>query len=259
MRIISLNTWGGRAGKENLLDFFKTHADTDIFCLQEIWSAPYEHLEGHPAGGLEIDHDQIMVYGLQDISTALPDHVALFRPHHLENYGLLMMVHKRLSVIEEGEEFVYLYKGHIPNGDVGNCARNIQYVTVETAESRFTVINFHGLWTGQGPGKGKHDSPERLAQSKKILEFTKRLENPFVLCGDFNLLPDTLSIRKFEDAGLRNLIKEFGITSTRTSFYTKPVKFADYAFISKDMPLKEFKVLPDEVSDHAPLLVEITT
>lgn len=27
MRIISLNTWGGRGGKENLLAFFKKHAD----------------------------------------------------------------------------------------------------------------------------------------------------------------------------------------------------------------------------------------
>lgn len=125
MRIISLNTWGGRAGREGLLSFFKANADTtDIFCLQEIWSAPYEHLEGHPAGGLEIDHEHIMVYGVQDISEALPEHMAFFRPHHLENYGLLMMVRKDLVVAEEGETFVYLHKGHVPNGDVGNCARN---------------------------------------------------------------------------------------------------------------------------------------
>ncbi|MFA6519354.1 MAG: endonuclease/exonuclease/phosphatase family protein [Candidatus Paceibacterota bacterium] len=258
MRIVSLNTWGGRAGKEGLLAFFKMHADTtDIFCLQEIWSAPYEHLEGHLAGGLEIDNEQIMVYGLQEISAALPSHVAFFRPHHGDHYGLLMLVNKNLSVIEEGDVFVYKERGYVPDGDVGNHARNIQYITAETASGLITVINFHGLWTGEGPGKGKKDSPERLEQSEKILEFTKQLKNPFVLCGDFNLLPDTESIRKFEDAGLRNLIKEFGVTSTRTSFYTKPQKFADYVFISGDVDLKDFKVLPNEVSDHAPLLIEI--
>ena len=258
MRIISLNTWGGRAGREKLLSFFKTQAGTtDVFCLQEIWSAPYEHLEGHLAGGLEIDNEQIMVYGLQEISAALPNHIAFFRPHHGDHYGLSMFVRKDLVILEEGEVFVYKQKGYVAEGDVGNHALNIQYVTVKAASGTITVINFHGLWTSMGAGKGKGDSPERLGQSGKILEFMKEIQNPIVLCGDFNLLPDTRSIRKFEDAGLRNLIKEFGVTSTRTSFYTKPVKFADYVFISKDVNLRDFRVLPDEVSDHAPMLIEV--
>lgn len=257
MRIISLNTWGGRAGKEKLLAFLKAHADTDIFCLQEIWSKAYMHLNGHLAGGVEIDNDQIMVQGLQEISSVLSNHTAFFRPHHGDNYGLMMSVRNKIEIIEEGELFVYLYKGYTPKGDAGRHARNIQYVTVKTAAGKITVINFHGLWTETGVGKGKVDNPDRIQQSAKIIQFTKGLQNPFVLCGDFNLLPDTKSIQMFEDAGLRNLITEFGITSTRTSFYTKPVKFADYAFISKGIKLKDFKVLSDEVSDHAPLLIEI--
>ncbi|MDP1707092.1 MAG: endonuclease/exonuclease/phosphatase family protein [bacterium] len=254
MRIISLNTWGGRAGKEKLLKFFKEHADTtDIFCLQEIWADAYTHLDGHLAGGVAIKHEQIMTHGLQEISEILPKHTAFFRPHFMDNYGLLMFVDKNISVVGEGEIFVYREKGHIPEKDVGTHARNIQYVTIEAASGPITVINFHGLWNGEGKG----DSDDRLEQSKKILEFTKNLRTPFVLCGDFNLLPDTRSLQRFEEAGLRNLIKEFGITSTRTSFYTKPQKFADYAFISKGIDLKEFKVLSDEVSDHAPLLIEV--
>jgi hypothetical protein len=76
MKIISLNTWGGRAGKEGLLAFFSEHKkDTDIFCLQEIWSAPYSHLEGYKAGGKEIDHSEIMVHGLQEITELLSDFV----------------------------------------------------------------------------------------------------------------------------------------------------------------------------------------
>lgn len=257
MKIISLNTWGGRAGKENLLSFFKTHADADIFCLQEIWSAAYEYLDGHLAGGIAINNEEIMVHGLQEISDVLPNHVPFFRPHHMDNYGLLIFVNKTIPVTEEGEVFVHRYKGYVPEGDAGNHARNVQYVTVETASGPITVMNFHGLWTGEGEGKGKKDCLERLEQSARILEFTKKIENPFILCGDFNLLPDTKSLQIFENAGLRNLIKEFGVTSTRTSFYTKPVKFADYAFVTTSMNLKDFKVLPDEVSDHAPLLIEV--
>jgi endonuclease/exonuclease/phosphatase family metal-dependent hydrolase len=195
-----------------------------------------------------------MVYGLQEISALLSNYTTFFRPHYLENYGLLILVRKDLSVTEEGEVFVYKHKEYVPDsGVMGNVARNIQYVTVQTSAGLRTVINFHGLWNG----KGKGDSADRLEQSEKILEFTKNLQNQFILCGDFNLLSDTESLRKFEEAGFRNLIREFGITSTRTSFYTKPQKFADYAFISSDIGLKDFKVLPDEVSDHAPLFVEV--
>lgn len=59
-----------------------------------------------------------------------------------------------------------------------------------------------------------------------------------------------------ENTGLRNLIKEHGITSTRTSLYTKEEKFADYVLIGPGIQVTNFEVLPDEVSDHAPLRIE---
>lgn len=252
MKLISLNTWGGRAGKEGLLAFFNKHQDVDIFCLQEMWSAPYEHLEGKSAGGLAIDHSKVMVQGVQEISAVLTNHRSYFRPHLLDNYGLLMFVKNDWSVLEEGEVFVHKEKGFIPDGDVGNHARNIQYVTLQTPAGVRPVLNFHGLWNGAGKG----DSEDRLRQSDKIIEFVKTLPNPYVLCGDFNLLPDTQSLIKLEDVGLRNLIKEYGVTSTRTSHYTKEQKFADYALVSDGVVVKDFIVLPDEVSDHSPMYLD---
>jgi endonuclease/exonuclease/phosphatase family metal-dependent hydrolase len=253
MKLITLNTWGGRAGKDKLLSFFdKYKNETDIFCLQEIWSAPYSHLEGRSAGGVSIDHEQIMVYGMQEISSLLPNYVKYFRPHHGDNYGLMILADSKHNLVEEGEVFVHKHKGYVPEGDVGNHARNIQYITVVLNNSPITIINFHGLWNG----KGKTDTDERIKQSKNIIDFVKKLSGEYVLCGDFNLLPNTESIKIFESYGLRNLIKEFNITSTRTSFYCKPEKHADYIFVSKGINVKNFKVLPEEVSDHSPLLLE---
>ena len=255
MRIITLNTWGGRAGKEGLLNFFKEHsATTDVFCLQEIWSAPYEHLEGKSAGGMEIDNSKAMVYGLQEISAVLPEFKTFFRPHHGDHYGLLMLVKDDFEVLEEGEEFVYKERGYVHEVDVGNHARNIQYVKINYNNKPLTVINFHGLWNGQG----KNDSDDRLLQSQNIKNFIAKTAGDTVLCGDFNLLPTTQSLKIIEDAGLRNLIAEYGITSTRTSHYTKPEKYADYIFVSPNLNVTEFKVLPDEVSDHSPLLLDFT-
>lgn len=251
MKLISLNTWGGRAGKANLLAFFEANKDVDIFCLQEILSAPYQDLYGSPAGGLAFDHTKIMNYGLQEISTVLSNHMPYFKPHYLDNYGLMMLVKKDIDVISEGETFVYKEKGHVPVGDVGTHARNLQYVTLATKDGDKTILNFHGLWNGQGKG----DSEDRIIQSKKILQFINTLSIPFVLAGDFNLLPDSQSLRMIEDSGLRNLIKEYGISSTRTSLYKKEEKFADYIFVTDEIKVNDFKVMSDEVSDHSPLLL----
>lgn len=252
MKLISLNTWGGRAGKEKLLAFFLAHKDVDIFCLQEIWSAPYEHLEGHPAGRLNIEHSKIMVYGMQEISALLENHTAYFKPHHLDNYGLMMLVKNDLDVISEGDVFVYKDRGHIPEGDIGFHARNVQFATIATKNGNRSILNFHGLWNGVD----KSDSDERLLQSDRIIQFMKTLSNPYVMCGDFNLLPNTQSIKKLEDFGLRNLIKENNVSSTRTSFYTKAEKFADYIFVNEGITVEDFRVLPDVVSDHSPLYLE---
>jgi exonuclease III len=251
MKLISLNTWGGRAGRENLLSFFQhTKNSIDVFCLQEIWSDDYDQSEGILPGGLPIDNDGTMTNGLQNISEVLNGYSVYFRPHLLDHYGLASFA--KSVATEEGEVFVYREKGYVPTGDLGNHARNIQYLSFDTVEGKRTVINFHGLWNGQGKG----DSPDRLQQSKAILDFVSKRDHPFVLCGDFNLMPETKSLKMFELFGLRNLLIEHNITSTRSSFYTKEVKFADYILVSDGIVVDEFKVLPQEVSDHLPLYLE---
>lgn len=252
MNVISLNIWGGLIGKRKLLKFFRDHKGVDIFCLQEIWSSPNGILNGQPVASVRLDMEKIMTYALRDISEVLKDHVAYFKPAYLGHYGLLILVKKDFEVIAEGDTFVYEERGHIPVDNVAFHARNIQYLTIKTKNGLRTVLNFHGLWNGQG----KTDSPARLIQSDRIVKFIKTLPKPHILCGDFNLLPDTQSMRIIENSGLRNLIKEYKITSTRTSFYTKAEKFADYTLVSKEIIVKDFKVLPDEVSDHSPLYLE---
>jgi endonuclease/exonuclease/phosphatase family metal-dependent hydrolase len=252
MKLICLNTWGGLGGREKLLGFLSAHRDADLLCLQEVWSARYQGLDGDSAGGRPLDQDAIMVNGRQEIAAQLDGHAVFFHPHHLNDYGLMTLVAKRLEVVESGDIFVHRERGYIPEGDIGHHARNVQFVTLATPRGRVSVMNFHGLWNGQG----KSDSDDRLAQSRRILDFLERRREPFVLCGDFNLAPDTRSLKILEAAGLRNLVAEFGVTSTRTSLYTRPERVADYVFVSPGVDVRAFRVLPDEVSDHAPLMLE---
>ncbi len=249
MKIISLNTWGGRGGRENLLKFIEKYHETDIFCFQEMWNGG-EHVGEITAGGVPLKNISYRL--LTDIGAILTTHDVYFRPHYGDWYGLAIFIKKDFKVIDEGDMYVYKEKGWISDEDNGNHARTIQWITIETPKGLRTVINFHGLWNGRGKG----DSEDRILQSDNILTFIKRLSTPYVLSGDFNLRPDTESLKRFEDFGLRNLIKEYGVTTTRTSLYTKPEKFADYTFVSNDIKINDFKILPEEVSDHFAMFIE---
>lgn len=246
MNLISLNIWAGIAGKEILLDFFKRYEDTDIFCLQEIWSGGEdnpEYVEGLPNG---IRHRI-----LDEIIDTLPNHQYYFRPRLGDHYGLALFVKKNIKVVEEGEVWVHKEKGYIPKDNIGKHAINLQYITVDIDGPK-TIFNFHGLWNGEGKG----DSDDRLLQSDKITEFVKDTKNPFVLTGDFNLLPETESIKKIENIGVENLIRKYNIKSTRTDLYNKDIPFADYMFTSFDIKEKDFKIMDEVVSDHRAMYLE---
>lgn len=220
-----------------------------MFCLQEVWNGG-EHMLKEIGGGVTMEDAVPQI--LSGIRAVLPQHICYFRPHLFDFYGLALFVKKDVQLLEEGEVYVHEKKGFVEPHDWGTHARNIQYVTLKTENGIRTVINFHGLWNG----KGKTDTEARLLQSTNILNFVSTLAHPFVLVGDFNLSPDTESLQKFEDFPLRNLIKEYGITSTRTSLYVKENRFADYCLVSDGIEVADFKILPDEVSDHAPLSLE---
>lgn len=249
MKLISLNTWAGRGGKDGLLEFFQRYENVDIFCLQEVWEGGHEFA---PSWGDGIDTTMIT-----NIGKILKNHIAFFRPHYKDWYGLAIFAKKSLDVREEGDLFVFkerqdAFITYDEGNTTANHARNLQHMTIATDKGVRTIANFHGLWNG----KSKEDTPQRLLQADNIMRFFKNVYNPFVLCGYFNLLPENESLKSLESIGMRNLIKDFGVTSTRSSHYKKPVRFADYTLVSKDIGVNEFKVLPDEVSDHLAMYLD---
>ena len=250
MKLISLNTWMGIV-KEPLMDFIsaKRH-DVDIFCFQEILNGGAEDAPRMWKDTGHVKDHQL----LQHLQELLPDHRSFFYPHLSHWAGLGIFVHSNVELLEEGEFFVHGTQASTmgENDTKFNPHRNIQFAKVVVNEKPITIINFHSLWNGGA----KLDNPERLSQSARILEYTRKLNNDYVLCGDFNLEPNTESLKLLEASGLRNLIKEYGITSTRTKFYDKPVKFADYVLVSRGIEVDDFKVLLDEVSDHAAMYLD---
>lgn len=240
MKLITLNTWGGRVG-DKFASFIKEKSNViDIFCFQEV----YHRADGKFANVKWVDNGTNTQL-FDHLKKLLPNYVGIFRPHFEDFWGLAFFIKKDIPIITEGEKFVY-YKESVEEERKGKTSKNVQYVLTEVNGKKVTIVNFHGLYNGNG----KTDSESRIAQSKEIVSFLKDAEGEIVFCGDFNLRPDTQSIKIIEDFGLKNLIKEYDVKATRTSLYKKEEKFADYIFLSNGIVVNKFEVLSDEVSDH---------
>jgi exonuclease III len=252
MKLITLNIWGGIIHKP-LLEFIKKYSDDiDIFCFQEV-------LFGSTPDFTDTHKGRINIF--DEISSILSEFNGYKRTTEAEHFqtepiefkaGQAIFVRKNISVKENGDFYCYdKWSETSPHG--GKLTGSLQWINIESGKEKYIIANLHGIWQ---QGIGKIDTPERFTQSKKIKDFFVTKEGKKIICGDFNLDPNGESIKILEE-GMRNLIKEYKIQSTRSNFYKKDNKFADYILVSSDIKVEDFKVLPDEVSDHLPLLLEI--
>lgn len=259
MKLISLNTWGGKRF-DTLTDFIKKHAaSTDIFCLQEV-----NHTLVTRGPSVSATHKDYLFDDLREILPNFDGYYAStqegfnFRPTGNEtSFGNVLFVRKSVPVMEHGEVFVHRKRNALDiaagvNGDWFTLGRLLQFAKLENAP---TVFNFHGLWHLSGKG----DIPERIEQSTKIANFLNKFDSPKILCGDFNLDINSKSLTLIEEmTGMRNLIKDFNIKTTRSNLYDKKkqMPFADYVLTSSDIKVKHFEVPYSETSDHLPIILE---
>ncbi len=254
LRLISLNTWHGRSLYPLIRFFQKRSQIADIFCLQEIRNSDQSLVD-------ELHPDEYLCGPLfSKIASVLPGFEGSFAAFddNPDRMSIAMFWRKNISVLEEGDFVVYKPERSVEKGSAVFNQKKLQYVKLLFAKQNFLVANVHGLWNNAP----KTDTPDRIKQSKIIKDFLDKFADSRILCGDFNLLPDTESMKILEE-GMRNLVKEYGVKSTRTPLYrnfedpSEP-NFADYILVSPEISVQKFEVLPDIVSDHAPLYLEFT-
>lgn len=254
MKLISLNTWGGKLLDPLLKLFGKYKEEVDFFCLQEIYESEEEKILG---GGMKSNLFRI-------VSETLKDHQGFFTPTTIGydmtgvkepqlQFGQAIFYKKNIQIIQSSDFFVYRNGFDLVNNDNKTAAKKLQYITLKQNDSDFLISNLHGLWY---PPK-KFDSPERIEQSNTISTFLHNFPGKKIICGDFNLLPDTQSFKIIEK-GMKNLIKDFNIPTTRNFYYKSHEKFADYILTSSEIKILQFNVLPEIVSDHQPLFLEFS-
>lgn len=255
MKLITLNTWGGIIF-EPLMDFIKKHSpDTDIFCFQEMLFG--DKPEFTP---LNKARQNLFI----EISTILPDFVAYkyipAQDHfagEIVNFGTgqAIFIRNTVKVINNGSFKCYnkmFSETETLQRDSGRVTGNVQWVEVLNDDKVVSILNFHGLWLKD---THKKDTVERLTQSEIIKDFLNSKPNKKILCGDFNLRADGQSIKILEQ-DMVNLITKYNVQSTRSKYYSKEYKMADYILTSPDIQIDKFKVLTDDISDHLPLSLE---
>lgn len=245
MKLITLNTWAGKL-KEPFDTFLQTHkGDIDIFCFQEIFNKSFE--EGEETVNDKGGNGNIF----NEIAEILTDYEAHFCPVAENVYGIAIFLKKGIEVIRSGE--VEIYKGRsAETEEVDTEDRKMQWMHIKQDKKDLLIMNVHGHWDASG----KNDTPHRIVQSNAINEFIESVPyTPKLLVGDLNLNLNTQSITLLEKYFI-NLVKEHGIETTRTELYEGEDRHADYVFVSPEVLVNSFKVLPDVVSDHAPLFID---
>lgn len=266
MKILSLNVWGGMLHAP-LIDYLAT-VDADVYCLQEVPRAVAARSPWltYRDGAVELQQ-RANLY--REIATALPGHDGFFapamrgelldgdRPCHQE-FGLATFVRQDIAVIGQAMDFIH--GTFSPHGFGAHPrARNAHAVRVYDykADRPLCVVQFHGLREVDGKG----DTPSRDAQAEALAALVRQLHRDgegLVLCGDFNVLPDSRTFETLSHLGLNDLVTTRGFTDTRTSLYTKPGRYADYMLVNDRVQVDDFTVVATpEVSDHRALLLTI--
>ncbi len=261
MKLISLNTWGGKYF-EPLIEFIKQQSkDTDIFCLLEIYDT----------NSNEKQYKEIRANLLFEIKNILPDFQAFYYPILFDydnnanltdfdlKYGQAIWVKKSITINNYNNYIIGKDQSKESlKKDFSNLNTPLQFINFTTDQKQYSIFVFHGT---PYPAD-KLDSPRHLLESLKVKEIMDKQKGAKILVGDFNLLPETESIKVFE-TNMRNLIKEFNIGITRSNlspFYGKSdfQKFADYTFVTKDIDVKSFEVPQVEISDHLPMILKFS-
>jgi endonuclease/exonuclease/phosphatase family metal-dependent hydrolase len=266
MKLMCLNTWGGKLA-EKLIPFLELEAP-DVLCLQEVVHTPASKKEWL----IYRDDDRMLLQRanlFRDLVAAFPDHLALFCPAAQgvlwddtmalpSQFGLATFVHRSLAIVAQTQAFVHK---DFTAEDYGEHPRprNAHGLRLFHPETRlsFSVTHMHGL----RDERGKMDTQERAVQSRRLMEISdevSRVVDLRIICGDFNVEPQSEMLQSLAARGFVELVTGRGHNGTRSSLYPKSGRYADYMLIDDESSVLDFRVVRDpEISDHCPLILQI--
>lgn len=241
MKIIQLNSWQGKFGRE-IIAFLKAEKP-DFVCMQEV-----NDLKGRAGYKFFATLDEIKEAAAFEHVFMSPAYSSGYMEREIE-YGNAIL--SNLPFTDTGTVFTRGgYKRHFDiEKDDGNT-RNLQVAAVKSGPKTLNILNHHGH---RIPGSKAGDG-ETTRQMGIIAGIIDSLEGPIIVCGDFNLAPDSQSLGLINDK-LKNLSVENKLTNTYNQFSANHA-VCDYIFVNGEIKVRSFEMSDKVLSDHKALILE---
>lgn len=242
VNVMSLNIWCGKM-REPLEPFLKKYSgEADIFFFQEV------------AEFVGLDRSDKFI-GRQELESMFPSFQYFYVMQQND------MAHPLLdSVPFHMLQGIYVHKSFLVERSwsvdvLHDNSHRLQLLSLQKDGEAFCVANYHGV---QRIGEPKIDTDERWLQAEIVRREVMSLSCPYIFGGDLNLVPENKSFQAMTE-GMRDLVKEYGVESTRNEHfpYLHESTYSDYLLTNPEMRVDDFKVLPDIVSDHQPLMLNV--
>lgn len=262
MRILSLNVALFETNNKQLYEFL-LRQNADIVCLQEVAAS------SDPLINKDYLSKDYIDKATKRLQYSVFDPTWLSRDFHQKNFhqkedyfidfgGWIesgIYIKTRFKITKSANIFLKHKLEKITDWTIWpeNEAKSVQVADLKTSRGKLRIVNYHGIWT-----KEKIGNNETLKACKKIRQLATELDYPAIITGDFNLFPDTESMRVFQDRFI-SLVDKYNIKTTRPklnelSHLKRNV--VDFIFVSKGIKVNSFEVLNSNVSDHLPLILD---
>ena len=250
MKIVSLNVWNGGRLFEQAKQFL-VEQQADIYFLQEVYDGKRTDIE--PRFRM-----------VEELKKVFPTHEAYFAPAYLDTRkeegdiedGNLLL--SRWPLINRQNIFIDIPYGTYEQDTMTDWSKSpstIQKAQVEIEGKIITLLNVHGPWNLNGT-----IDDERRGKMKDLI--LKEISEHTILAGDFNVRPETNTIRGIEEKMI-NVFK--GTLSTTFNLQRKNLDVrpgyatavVDMIFLTPNFKIQS-KLCPQvDVSDHLPLVADI--
>lgn len=243
MRLLGLNAWQGRLERV-LLKQLET-IDADFSCMQEIveynkWTiglvGPSSSIQ--KALGCEYSYVSPLI-SMEFNGEPMNFGNAIYSKYPIEDAS---------TTFTRGQYTENYDRDTTPDYNI----RAFQHATVNIDGKQLHIINHHGHHIDAH----KNGDEETERQTNMIADYVSRLNGAVILCGDFNLAPESKSIQIL-DKSLRNLAVEHGLTTTRSRLTTKK-EVCDYIFVNNQVNVENFYMIDEIISDHNGLVLDFS-
>ncbi len=248
LKVLQLNMFMGRH-MSTIIDFLHKE-NFDVIHLQEV-TGPVESFEKVDCykdltAALDMDSELIAPMKLRGHDDSYFGNATFYRKD-------FPLINKNIVWLKPYEE-IEKYEGRI----IENDPRAVIHIQLQIENNVFNFLNSHLAWSPTS-----EDTDFKVTQGQIFVDYTRQLEAPFLVSGDFNVDPNSKIVKGFSEFS-RNLTVEYNVTNTLNSRTHKakhlfpPGIAVDFIFVSPDIKVHSFRAIEElDLSDHIGLMTEI--